>query len=76
MEADIRDNLKAMINDKGYIQQVIAKKAGIAPSKLSSILNKNRRLEANELINLCDAMDTSPSELREYKPRLPEKEVV
>jgi len=63
---DIRDNLKAIIDDKGYIQAVIAKKANMNPSKLSSILSKNRKLEANELFNLCSALDLTPVELKEY----------
>lgn len=66
MKHDIRDNLKLVINDKGYIQAVIAHKANISPAKLSQILNKGRKLEANELFSICEAIEMSPSELRLY----------
>lgn len=73
---DIRENLKIVIRDKGYIQAVIAKKANMAPCKLSQILNFERRLEANEMFALCRAMDMTPMELAEYKPRLPDENEV
>lgn len=67
MSSDIRDNLKAVIRDKGFIQAAIAKKANISPCKLSQVLKKERKLEANELFDICEAIDMSPSELRNYK---------
>ena len=66
MKDDIRDNLKSVISDKGYIQAAIARKANLQPTKLSQILKKARRLEANELFCLCEAIEMSPSELRNY----------
>lgn len=68
---DVRRNLKYVICDKGYIQAVIAKKANLSPSKLSQVLNFERRLEANEMLALCKAMDITPMELAEYKLELP-----
>lgn len=67
LKKDIRDNLKAVINEKGYIQAVIARKANISPVKLSQILNKGRKLEANELFDICAAIEMSPIDLRNYK---------
>lgn len=63
---DIRDNLKAVIIEKGFIQNVIAKKAKLSPAKLSSILSKNRRLEANEMFAICAAIGMTPEELKNY----------
>lgn len=63
---DVRDNLKKVISDKGFIQASIAKKAGISPCKLSAILSKSRKLEANEMFDLCEAMEISPCELKDY----------
>lgn len=71
---DIRENLKAVIEDKGYIQAAIARKAAIDPSKLSKILSKERKLEANELFHLCEAIELTPMELKDYKPRKPKEE--
>lgn len=69
---DIRMNLKSLIKDKGYIQAAIAKKANMTPCKLSQIVNLERKLEANEMFALCEAMEITPVELAEYKPRLPD----
>lgn len=66
MQFDIRYNLKSVIEDKGYIQAAIAKKANIAPCKLSQVLNGKRKLDANELFNLCGAIEMTPVELKEY----------
>lgn len=63
---DIRENLRCVIKDKGYIQAAIARKANINPSKLSQILSKDRRLEANELFDICNAVNMTPTELKEY----------
>lgn len=63
---DIRDNLKAVIRDKSYIQAAIARKANLTPMKFSQILSKERRLEANELFDICEAIDMTPMELRNY----------
>lgn len=70
---DIRMNLKSLIKDKGYIQAAIAKKANMTPCKLSQIVNLERKLEANEMFALCEAMEITPVELAEYKPRLPDE---
>lgn len=64
---DIRDNLGAYINDSNLIQARLAVRAGLTPSKLCAILKKRRDLEANELFDLCDALGTTPEELRRYK---------
>ena len=63
---DVRDNLKKVISDKGFMQASIARKAGISPCKLSAILSKKRKLEANEMFDLCEAMGISPCELRAW----------
>ena len=73
---DIRLNLKSMIRDRGYIQAVIANKANMSPCKLSQVINLERRLEANEMFALCEAMNVTPMELAEYKLKLPDKELV
>ena len=63
---DIRDCLKKIIKDGPYNQSAIARKAALTPDKLSAILNKSRRLEANEMINLCEALGITPDELMCY----------
>ncbi len=64
---DVRDNLKTIISERGYIQAVIAKKANMTPAQLSGILNKNRRLDVNEFIVLCEVLRLTPEELLNYR---------
>lgn len=66
---DVRINLREMIRERGFRQAAIAKKAGMSPSKLSQVLNLERKLEANEMFALCDAMRITPVELSEHNPR-------
>ena len=61
---DVRLILKSVINDRGFNQAAIARKANISPSKLSDILNLRRRLDANEMFDICDAMEISYSDLK------------
>lgn len=71
MNADIRNNVKTVIKERGFSQAAIAKKAGLSPCKLSQIVNLERKLEANEMFALCNAMGITPVELSEYKPQIP-----
>ena len=71
MEFDVRENIKVAMKECCFIQSAIATKANMSPVVLSSILNKKRKLEANELYDLCEAMKISPTELKErYAPRV------
>jgi len=47
----------------GLKQEYIANKIGIKPAKLSLILNGKRRLTADELRDICYAIDISPNVL-------------
>lgn len=70
MLMDIRVNLRNVIKDKGYIQSAVAGRANLSASKFSQIINFERRLEANELFDVCAAIDMTPMELKEYEPRV------
>ncbi len=64
---DIRENLRNYIEDKSIFKTAVARKSGMAYLPFISMLNKNRRLEANELLNICDALGVSIDEIRKYK---------
>ena len=79
VKSDVRVNLRNVIKDRGYIQGVIARKSNLSATKLSQILKLERKLEANELFDICAAINMTPMELWEYKENntVPEqKEVV
>ncbi|MCI8890509.1 helix-turn-helix domain-containing protein [Sporofaciens musculi] len=67
---DVRVNLRNVIKDKGYIQAAVANRAGMSPCKLSQVVNLERKLDANEMFALCEAIEMTPVELAAYKPRL------
>lgn len=72
MSFDVRDNIRVAIKERCFTQSAIAAKADMSPVILSMILNKKRKLEANELYDLCKAMEISPTELQvRYEPRMP-----
>lgn len=63
---DIRDCLEAIIREKGYKQVAVADKAGMTPMQLSKVLDKSRKLDANELFAICDAIEMTPMEVKNY----------
>lgn len=64
---DVRDQLKAIIRDRAHIQAEIARRAGLTPAKLSLIINKKARLDANDFNKLCVALNVSPDFVTTYK---------
>lgn len=63
MRTDVRTVLKSVFKRKAVVQAEIARRAGLTPDQLSAVINKRRRLEADELFRICDALDMSPDEL-------------
>ena len=61
---DVRTILGQIIESRGYNKAAIARNAGISRSTLCDILAKRRRLEANEMFAICDAMGIEYSELK------------
>lgn len=63
---DIRDCLRPAIKNAGMKHLAVAEKAGLTGQQLTDIIAKRRRLEANELINICQAIRTTPNDLLTY----------
>ena len=64
MNTDIRRALKNFIDQSSvYNQAALAKKAGLTPSQLSAVLNKKRKLSADEFFSLCMALGVTPNDL-------------
>lgn len=64
---DIRDYLKIAIVKSGLKQSAIALKVNLTAQQLSDIVNKRRKLEANEFFNICQVINITPNELLEIK---------
>lgn len=66
---DIRDCLRDVLDDMAVNKSKVARRVGLTPSKLSAILKKRRKLDANELINICAAIKITPEQLESYTQR-------
>lgn len=60
---DARDGLAAELKRRGFKQAAIANMAGLTEQQLSDIVNKRRRMDANEMFSLCLAMGIEPNVL-------------
>lgn len=58
---DVRDILALELKRRGFSQSAIATMAGLTKQQLSDIVNKRRKLDANEMFNLCLAMNIEPN---------------
>lgn len=56
---DARDGIAEEIRRRGFKQAAIAKMAGLTEQQLSDIINKRRKMDANEMFQLCNAMGAS-----------------
>lgn len=50
-------NIKNYLDRHGIRQKFISEKTGISENTLSAMLNGNRRIEVNEYISICKALD-------------------
>lgn len=71
---DIRDQISCIIQDKAHKQAVIAQRAGLTPDQFCAILKHRRRLDANELFRVCDALGMSPNEVAAYDSQKPNQQ--
>ncbi len=62
---DVRDVVAFFICDRCFKQTAVAKKTGMTDQQLSDVVNKRRKLDANELFRLCEAINISPNEVYE-----------
>lgn len=53
---DARDGIAYELRQRGFKQTAIAKMAGLTEQQLSDIINKRRKMDANEMFLLCEAM--------------------
>lgn len=63
---DVRDNITRIIRDRAHNQSVIARRAGMTPDKLCAALKHRRRLDANEFLAVCAALDMTPEDVAGY----------
>lgn len=62
---DVRDVLAYELKERCFMQSAVAEKAGLNKQKLSDVVNKRRKLDANEMFQICMAMGIRPDHLFE-----------
>lgn len=62
---DVRIAIREEVERRGFSQAAIARKAGLTPQQFSDVLNLRRKLDANEMLALCAAMEMDVSALAE-----------
>lgn len=55
----LRENIAAYIAKNGIKQSYLAKKTGITPMAVSSIVNLKRDISAEEYVSVCNALDVT-----------------
>lgn len=63
---DIRDQIFSIIHDRAYKQATIAQRSGLTPDQLCAVLKHRRKLDANEFLAVCAALDMSPEDVARY----------
>ncbi|WP_368234759.1 helix-turn-helix transcriptional regulator [Anaerotruncus rubiinfantis] len=63
MIKDVRDCIKPAIEKCGMKQNIVAERSGLSSQQLCDVISKRRKLEANELINLCHTLRITPNDL-------------
>lgn len=56
----VYEKVRDYINENGYKQVTIAKKAGLSKATFNAILNGKRTLYADDLRAICIALNVSP----------------
>lgn len=60
---DARDGLLREINRRGVKQVALSECTGLTPQQISDILNKRRKLNANELFDFCRGLGITPNDV-------------
>lgn len=67
--SDVRDQITRIIQDRAHKQGVIAQRAGLTPDKLCAALKHRRKLDANEFLAVCEALNMTPEDVAGYSGR-------
>lgn len=63
---DVRDQINRIIQDRAHKQSAIAQRAGLTPDQLCAALKHRRKLDANEFLAVCEALDMGPADVAGY----------
>jgi len=64
---NINEKLNDYLKKRGMKQAYIVQKTGINADTISKILNGKRRIQADEFLSICFALDIDPNIFRESR---------
>ncbi len=64
----VRKSIKRIINEKGYKQKFIAKKAGYSENTMSNIINNRKKINEDDILKIAAALEVTPNELFYMEP--------
>ena len=59
---NVQERVARYVQNNGIMQKFIAEKTGLAPSKVSNILNLNQKMTADEFELFCRALKRQPND--------------
>ena len=62
----IRENIRAIIKEKGFVQKAVANRAGFSAQAFNNVLNGRRYLRADEIPRIAGALGCDSKDL--YAP--------
>lgn len=60
---DVRDGVKRAIEASGMKSNYVARRMNWSEQQLSDMVNKRRKLDANELFEICNILGKTPTEI-------------
>ena len=68
---DVRKQIQRIIKDRTLSQSAFAVKVGFAPRNFNAVPTGRRKLEAHELLRICEALDMTVDAVVSYpdKPK-------
>ncbi len=64
---DVRDNIKKIIVEKGFLQKAVAERMGLTSSQFSNMIKGRKLIKHTDIMPICLALGVSPNELFGYE---------
>ena len=66
----VSENIYSIIKNKNYKQSAIAVAAGYNPKVFNDLLKGRKRITANDIIPICNALHVTPNDLFKYDKKI------
>ena len=66
MSRSIAEKVKGIISERGLKQYAVAEKCGYTSNIFNNLLNGRKRINEDDIFNLCRGLEIRPNELFDY----------